>query len=45
MLDTFDGIKRITATPLRIKVENWGQNTLEIPVYPTSFYSTPLVFS
>ncbi|MGD9164833.1 MAG: hypothetical protein PVF13_08750 [Chromatiales bacterium] len=48
VLDGTSGIEsigRITATSLPIKAENWWQNTLEIPVYPTSFYSTPRVFS
>jgi hypothetical protein len=33
-------VKIIPVIPLPIKAENWWQNRLEIPVYPTSFYLT-----
>jgi hypothetical protein len=31
-------------TPLPIKAENWWQNTLEIPAFPTTFHPTPRVY-
>ena len=37
------GIRRITATPLYYKAENWRLDMPEISLYPASIYSTPWI--
>ncbi|MEW8072344.1 MAG: hypothetical protein AB2826_18160 [Candidatus Thiodiazotropha sp.] len=38
-----ESIRRITATPLHIKTENWRQDTPETSLYPASIDSTPWI--
>jgi hypothetical protein len=43
-LESNGGIRRITATPLYFKAENWRLDTPEISVYPALINLTSWIF-